>query len=168
LQARFFILSNELPRLADASGALASRFIMLLLSESFYGKEDHGLTGKLLTELPGILNWAITGWKRLASIGHFKQPASSEDAMTQLEDLASPIGAFLRERCETGAACNVKIDDMFSAWVAWCGTQGRDHAGTKESLGRDLRAAAPGVKKMRHRTGEGRDQYYEGVKLKPT
>jgi putative DNA primase/helicase len=29
LQARFPILSNELPCLADASGALASRFIVL-------------------------------------------------------------------------------------------------------------------------------------------
>jgi putative DNA primase/helicase len=51
---RFLILTNELPRLADASGALASRFIVLVLTESFYGREDSGLTNKLLAELPGI------------------------------------------------------------------------------------------------------------------
>jgi putative DNA primase/helicase len=34
LQTRFVAISNELPRLADASGALASRFIVLLLTES--------------------------------------------------------------------------------------------------------------------------------------
>ena len=59
LETRFVILTNELPRLTDASGALASRFITLVLTESFYGREDLGLTDKLAGELPGILNWAL-------------------------------------------------------------------------------------------------------------
>ena len=66
--SRFLILSNELPRLADVSGALAGRFILLSLTESFYGREDPGLTDKLLSELPGILNWAIAGWARLCEV----------------------------------------------------------------------------------------------------
>src|SRR6516165_7424462 len=55
LQTRFVILSNELPRLADASGALAGRFIVLVLVNSFYGREDLGLFDRLIAELPGIL-----------------------------------------------------------------------------------------------------------------
>ena len=65
LPTRIVVLSNELPRLADASGALASRFVTLVSSRSFYGKEDTGLTEKLLAELPGILNWALDGAERL-------------------------------------------------------------------------------------------------------
>jgi putative DNA primase/helicase len=61
LTTRLMLLSNELPRLSDASGALAGRFIALRLTESFYGREDLDLTQKLLTELPGILLWAIEG-----------------------------------------------------------------------------------------------------------
>ncbi len=64
LAVRFLIMSNETPRLPDASGALASRFIPLMMENSFYGREDHGLTDRLLTELPGILKWAI---ERLAT-----------------------------------------------------------------------------------------------------
>ena len=41
LLARLMILTNELPKLADASGALASRFIVLMLRESFYGRRGH-------------------------------------------------------------------------------------------------------------------------------
>jgi putative DNA primase/helicase len=67
LQTRFVVLTNELPRLADASGAIASLFIVLALTASFYGREDHGLTDRLSTELPGILNWAIAGWGRLSA-----------------------------------------------------------------------------------------------------
>ena len=33
--------------LADASGAMASRFIVLILKKSFLGKEDHGLEANL-------------------------------------------------------------------------------------------------------------------------
>ena len=40
LPSRFLILSNELPRLTDSSGALASRFVMLTMVTSFYGRED--------------------------------------------------------------------------------------------------------------------------------
>ena len=40
LPTRFLLLSNELPELADASGAMASRFIVLTLRNSFYGRED--------------------------------------------------------------------------------------------------------------------------------
>ena len=80
LSSRFLILSNELPQLADVSGALAGRFILLLLRESFYGREDQDLTSKLLNELPGILNWAIAGWAKLASFGRFRQPTSATES----------------------------------------------------------------------------------------
>jgi putative DNA primase/helicase len=167
LQTRFVIISNELPRLADASGALASRFIVLLLTKSFYGHEDQELTAKLFTELPGILNWAITGWHRLAKFGHFKQPSSALDAVEQLEDLGSPIGAFTREKCDLGAAFQVSPDSLFQAWCDWCATQGRDRPGTKQSFGRDLRAACPAVKMVRPRIDDGdRARIYQGIHLK--
>ena len=51
LPTRFVVLTNELPRLVDASGALAKRFLVLTMQQSFLGREDHGLTGKLLAEL---------------------------------------------------------------------------------------------------------------------
>jgi putative DNA primase/helicase len=167
LQTRFLVISNELPRLADVSGALASRFILLLLTRSFYGKEDHDLTGKLLSELPGILNWAIAGWARLAGLGRFQQPASAKEAMEQLEDLSSPIGAFLRERCQIGAAFIVRATDLFDAWTEWCATQGREHAGTAQSFGRDLRAAVPGLTTAQQTEGGVRVRVYQGLGLRP-
>lgn len=66
---RFLIMSNELPRLSDASGALASRFLVLTMTNSFYGKEDLELANRLLAELPGILNWARGGYLRLRERG---------------------------------------------------------------------------------------------------
>ena len=77
LPTRFLILTNELPKLVDASGALASRFLLLVLTRSFFGREDLALTERLLGELPGILNWALEGRDRLFGRGFFLQPESA-------------------------------------------------------------------------------------------
>ena len=168
LQTRFVIISNELPRLADASGALASRFIVLLLENSFYGREDHALTDKLLMELPGILNWAITGWHRLTQFGRFKQPPSALDAIEQLEDLGSPVRAFVREKCETGPAFQISPQQLFLSWQDWCASQGRDRPGTVQTFGRDLRAACPAIKIAKPRGPDGLPvRTYQGIRQKP-
>jgi putative DNA primase/helicase len=160
LGVRFLILTNELPRIADASGALASRFVVLTLSNSFYGKEDHKLTEKLLTELPGILNWSLWGLDRLRGRGYFHMPQSSTDAICQLEDLASPITAFLRDWCtiDPRQAVNVKV--LYGAWKAWCEQQGQS-ARSSIVFGRDLRACVAQLSI----TGVGAKRRYVGVGL---
>lgn len=166
LKTRFLVLTNELPRLADASGAVASRFIMLMLTESFYGREDLGLANRLLAELPGILNWAIAGWQRLRRRGHFVQPASAGEAVQELEDLGSPTGAFLRERCVTGEG-DVTANDLFDAWEQWCSDQKRQYPGDKATFGRNLRAALPSITLRRRRVNNGLvERYYPGIRLK--
>ena len=152
LPTRFVILTNELPRLTDASGALASRMIVLRLTRSWYGQEDHGLTDKLLGELPAILNWAIEGWLRLRQRGRFIQPSSGQKLIEELEDLASPIGAFLREECVIGPEREVFVRDLFDRWKIWCERMGRKDAGTAPNFGRDLRAAVPTLDCRQHRT----------------
>jgi putative DNA primase/helicase len=145
LPTRFVFLTNELPRLTDVSGALAGRFMMLRLTESFYGREDKTLTAKLLTELPGILNWAIEGWRQLRQRGHFVQPASVDDALRDMEDLSSPVGAFVRERCNVEPGLRVWIDDLYQAWKEWCEADGRISVTTKQTFGRALMATPPGA-----------------------
>jgi len=164
LLTRFIILSNELPRLADASGALASRFIVLVLTNSFYGREDQGLTDRLFGEMRGILNWSIAGLQRLRGRGYFIQPDSAAEAVQDLEDLGSPIGAFLRDCCVVAPGQMVEIERLFEVWTEWRKAHGSDHAGTTQTFGRDLRAAVPGLKRVQPRDETcGRLSLYEGV-----
>ncbi len=163
LPTRFVFLTNELPRLNDASTALAGRFLVLRLTHSFYGNEDVTLTDQLLAELPGILLWAIEGWKRLRQRGRFVQPASAAEAIRDLEDLASPVSAFVRERCVVGPGHRAWIDDLYAAWKAWCEEDGRTVVTRKQMFGRDLAAAVPGILRRR---GTGMASFYEGIGLK--
>lgn len=162
LPTRFVFLTNELPRLTDASTALAGRFLILRLTNSFYGHEDPTLTDHLTAELPGILLWAIEGWKRLRGRGRFVQPDSGAEAVSDLEDLASPVGAFVRECCALGAGYRVHLNDLYRAWREWCERDGRNIATSKQTFGRDLAAVVPG---MRRKRGSGQVSFYNGIKL---
>jgi putative DNA primase/helicase len=165
LPTRLMFLSNELPRMNDASGALAGRFIVLRLTESFYGREDTTLFKSMLPELPGILNWAIEGLKRLRARGRFVQPASAADAIREMEDLGSPVGAFVRDYCDIAPGKTIPSTELFEAWKSWCKTQGREHAGTIQIFGRDLRAYVAGLKIGRPREDGGRIRTYDGIDL---
>ena len=122
----------------------------MTLSQSFYGKENPALTAELCAELPGIFNWSLDGLERLRSRGRFEQPAASQDAIRELEDLGSPAGAFVRDECLIGAEHTVPFDGLYKVWRAWCEEHGR-RAGSAQVFGRDLRAAFPAVKKTRPR-----------------
>jgi putative DNA primase/helicase len=168
LYTRFLLLTNELPKISDASGALASRFITLVMTESFLGKEDPGLTSRLLKELPGILLWSIEGWQRLRARGHFQPPASSAQASQDLHDLGSPISAFVRDECQVGPTAEVGVLALYQRWQMWCMRQGIAHVGSAQTFGRDLRAAVPGIQDVRPRVaGGGRERAYRGIGVIP-
>jgi putative DNA primase/helicase len=165
LTTRIMLLSNELPRLADASGALANRFVILTLRKSYLGAEDTGLTDRLTAEVPSIAAWALDGLRRLRDEGRFTEPAAGDDLRQELNDLASPIGAFIRECCHVRPGVQVECGEIFAAWCAWCDEQGNKHAGTLQTFGRDLRAALPGIGGRNLRDGDTRTRVYTGIDL---
>lgn len=162
LPTRFMFLTNEFPRLSDSSGALAGRFVILRLTKRFYGNEDTGLSNRLLEELPGILNWAIEGWQRLRHRGHFVMPDSVLDVVQDIEDLSSPVAAFVRDACIVGPGRRVSVEALYDAWKHWCEGEGRHVITAKQTFGRDLAAAVAGV--TRRRSTE-MQSFYDGISL---
>jgi putative DNA primase/helicase len=156
-------MSNLLPWLSDVSGALVSRFILLKLSVSFFGREDTGLTNKLLKERTGILNWSIAGLRRLRERGYFNQPKSAQSLIRDLEDLASPVGGFIREHCTVGPGKEEATSALFRAYDNWCTLHG--HHGTQSNIfGRNLRAVLPEITVVQH--GDAGHRYYKGIALR--
>jgi putative DNA primase/helicase len=165
IPARFILVANELPRLLDTSGAVASRFIVVRLEKSFLGHEDHGLTQRLLQELPSALNWALAGRARLRERGHFVQPSTGQSLADEFAELNSPIAEFLADCATIGADRAVDVADAWNAWNAWCEEAGREHRGNVQTLGRDLRAALPSMEISRPREGGERKRQYQGFGL---
>jgi putative DNA primase/helicase len=121
-----------------------------MLQRSFYGCENPQLTFELLAEAPAIFNWALAGLDRLLTRGYFVNPKSGADAIHQMEDLSSPISAFLRDRCILGHDKTVAAEDLWDAWKAWC-TAENHKLNTRQLFGRDLKAAVPTIRRVRPR-----------------
>ncbi|MFE7974757.1 phage/plasmid primase, P4 family [Streptomyces shenzhenensis] len=165
LPTRLMILSNELPHFGDSSGVIARRFILLNMTVSWLGKEDPTLFDKLRAEMPGIINWALDGLARLETKARITEPASSREAITTMQDTASPTSAFIRERCITGPTCSVPVDDLWMVWRDWAEDNGVK-PGTKQIFGRNLLSVVPQLNRTRPRDAYGRQvATYTGITL---
>lgn len=142
--ARLMILSNELPRFGDASGAVASRFVILTLEKSFLGTEDIELGDRLHAELPAILAWALDGLRRLDTQRRLTEPPRSAEAVQELADLVSPISTFIREACDLDPDSVVPFADVYREYGEWCRENGRGVASSAK-FSADLRTRIPGL-----------------------
>ena len=159
------MLSNEIPRIPDASGALASRFLLIVLRESFYGREDHTIYARLVSELPGILAWALDGLARLTARGFFIQPTSASQSLTYLEDLSSPVMAFVRAECTVRSGVSVAKSELYAAYRTWCQGNGQSHVDIQPVFGRNLLAALPFIDDGRAGGPGQQTPIYRGVIL---
>jgi putative DNA primase/helicase len=154
LPTRFVLISNELPKLIDASGAMVSRLILLQMTRSFYGAEDRGLYAALRAELPGIFLWALEGRQRLAARGRFAQSESGQKLLDELLDLTSPVGAFVHEHIEVDPEETAPVEEVFGRWKGYCVENGLN-PGSSATLGRNLRAVIPTLGTGQTRQGPG-------------
>jgi putative DNA primase/helicase len=160
LGVRFLMTTNNLPKFKDTSGTIASRFIMLAFTQSFYNREDINLKSKLLPELPGILNWALNGLDRLRKYGYFEQPAASKPLIEVIEGIAAPVKDFLKEWCEVRSDMNVLTKVFYQAYRYWAEDGGLT-ALPNNTFGVALRDLVPTLKTK----GIGARRKYVGVCL---
>ena len=143
-------------------------FLALTLTKSWLGKEDRGLENELRGELPGILNWALDGLDRLNGQGRFTTPAGAEDAISIIQDLASPVAAFVRDRCVRSARKAIPAAALYAAWKEWAEDSGQK-PGSATAFGKDLRAVIPGLRAKRPRADqatEKRELIYHGIAVR--
>lgn len=168
LPSRLVMASNEVPRFLDASGAVATRFVSVRLVKTFLGKEDHGLEDRLVRELPGIYNWALSGLDRLTEQGAFTVPETMEATREQLTAHASPVTEFLEDTCivtgDTEDYLNRK--DLYDKFRWWAQDNGFQPPNLNTFVNR-LTAADPRIRPMNKRLeGKARMRAVVGVKYR--
>ncbi|TWT98585.1 DNA primase family protein [Stieleria varia] len=96
--APILMISNQMLCLEDESGALQRRMRYARFTESFAGNPDHGLEAELHAQLPGIVNWALAGVRRLElNGGRFTQPKSWQEFSDSLSRESAPLKSFIDE-----------------------------------------------------------------------
>lgn len=171
LPTRVMMAANELLQFPDEVGAMQTRMLVLVFTKSFVGmeKRDEEFKDLFLAELPGILNWALAGLRRLnEQSGRFTLPADSTEVSEELRDAGNHVRPFIRDHCELGDTEEhwVWVDEVYGLYAE---TRGgfKDDAAQKDRFGRELKAAFPTVKKKRKRKDGVLTYYYTGVTLLP-
>jgi P4 family phage/plasmid primase-like protien len=157
LLCKLLLISNEMPKLKDTSGALASRMIIFQTRGSFYGREDRYLfRDKIKPELPAILLWALEGLRRMRNRGPIAEPACSIEARQQLAREGSPILAFVQECLTLDPVAVVSKDSLYAAYLVYARDNGLLPT-CKSWFFRDLTTATAGKIKEERVRKDGND-----------
>lgn len=168
LPTRIILYSNEMPQLAENSGALSGRMLVLTMTNSFYGKEDVDLADKLVSELGGIFNWAIEGhMRRVNRMGErFVQPQSGKEMLEEMTTLSNPLADFMEDVLVFQVGTETSKEHMFACYKHWA-IKKNINPGTEMSFKRRFLASTQerGVKTYRRRASDETQHVYLGVGL---
>ena len=173
LRAKHLFSVNDIPNIADFSNGFIRRLLIIKFERIFNTSEqDPHLGHKLEKELPGILNWALDGLRRLLlNDGIFSEENSWALIREHYVD-TDPIMLFAEDKLEIGKQT---LDDfifncdLYSAYTTWCLSSGI-RPKSKAHFGRDFQEKVPQLNRKyngliqpcRNLTGES----FEGYKQK--
>ncbi len=130
---RLVFLVNNLPDSSDVTEGYFRKLIIVPFSRTFKKDErDVNLKDGLLKELPGILNWAILGLKRLRSNNYqFSACKAIEETERAYYDEQNPVREFFRSHVVQEVGFRTKQSDFYNMYSQWLNVQGIDDKGTK-------------------------------------
>jgi P4 family phage/plasmid primase-like protien len=160
-QAKVWWAMNERPVNLDRSNAIYRRLQIIPFNHAIpRDQQDRHLFDKLLTELPGIFNWALKGLRRLRQNGDFTQADQVEATLAEYKDENDTEEAFLNdaEWCLLDEQSQTQASDLYLAYKAWCKRFGHSNK-SRTRVARDWERL--GLTKMKNG-----HVFYSGVALK--
>ena len=141
--------TNHMPHTRDFSEALFRRAVILQFNRTFTKNEqDPLLKGKLLAELPGILNMALEAYA-VALTNGFTSPASSEAAKQEWRLEADQVAQFVDDVCKRDPQAKSTDGEVFTAYRYWAGQNGINKTMSKKGLRERLTRLGFGADKDR-------------------
>jgi len=163
---------NHKPKIKDATDSIWDRINLIPCDERIpKDEQDKRLSDKLLTELPGILNWALDGWK-LVAVNGLQPPAAVKEATKEYRVSEDFIADFLDEyfemvsqeeidKCSINEDIRLPFKSIWAVWVEYTKQNNFAKTPSKQFLGRRLEER-PGLKKYHISTEKG----YIGLRFK--
>jgi len=158
-QFTLWISGNHKPVPGD-SYSIWRRLILIPFDVRFSeDKQDKNLTNKLMSELPGILNWAIEGCLEWQDEG-LETPRVILDATKEYQTEMDRINSWMEDCCSSSVSSHnsVRSSDLYKSYKNWADDNGEWRM-NQRILGTKL--AERGFQKRR----ESRGWVYRGIKL---
>lgn len=126
-KTKLVMLCNELPRTQDLTHGFLRRCLIVPFDATFdRTNRDINIKDSLLSELPGIFNWIIEGYKRLTMQGHFTDSKVVQAQLDAYRFENDPVLQFITEECEVTEE-NHDGDHtlkLYEDYVAWARSTG--------------------------------------------
>jgi putative DNA primase/helicase len=134
------LLCNNIPCLADLSHGMLRRLMVIPFDRIFTNVDkDPELFDRILAnELPGVLNRALEGYRRLMVRGTFKLPSAVKNATARWLQHANPLPAFIKACCVKGPDAECRLGDFYAAFAEWARQMGYTSIQNQQGVSLDL------------------------------
>ena len=162
--ARFLFSANKFPTSSDKSFAFYRRLVFIPFTRTFTGADaDKYLTEKLRGEMPGIMNRALSGMRRLYDQDDFTIPGVVAQALEEYKIANDTVAAFISERVVEDPDGFITKQDFYDTYKSWCEVeQGIKRTATQSVIKSSLTIAIPSV--FEHREGKSGPRGWKGIK----
>ena len=84
---------------------------------------DIDIVKKLTAELPGIFNWAYSGYKLLLTVGYFTDAPEQAEFIEQFEQTSNPVLVFCDDYIDNFYG-SIERDEIYTWYKLWCDRTG--------------------------------------------
>lgn len=124
--AKININTNELPSTKDTTDGFYRRLMIFPYDYRIpEEKRDPDFYENVLKpELPGIMNYAIEGLKRLEKQEGFSDSRTLNNMLKKYKDESNPLELFIREKCNTGEDAYIVKKHLYNEFNNFCKENG--------------------------------------------
>lgn len=134
---KLWLSTNHKPPIHDASHGMWRRIRLIPFTVQIpLAQRDGTLHDRLLTEAPGILNWAVQGAQDWLQYG-LQPPATVSAATEQYQTDSDLLGLFVRDMCKVETWRSVDAGQLYKVYKEWCDRTG-ERAWANQSFHRRL------------------------------
>lgn len=161
-----FMLTNYLPQVDGGDTGTWRRLRVTPFSRNFEtdpaARKDPNRAGKLLAELPGILNWVLEGVRMFREEG-LDAPAAVTKETEEYKTESDVLQEWIELRCVVAPDAKVSTSIAYASWDAYARQTGLTHAiNNKGRLTRELSRRGFSCRPLK--TGKGRtERFYFGI-----
>jgi putative DNA primase/helicase len=162
--AKIMIATNSLPRFNDKTLGIWRRILLIPFDKTIAEENQIKHFADLLKEeLPGILNWALEGLRKLDNAGRFTIPNSHAEFIEQYRRDSDPTRAFLLENYTTSPnGEDIGCTELYNAYKKFCEENGF-HFMSNSTFGQQVRRIFPEIDKIRTGPRGNRENVYRGL-----
>jgi putative DNA primase/helicase len=119
---KLWIFGNHKPNIRGTDDGIWRRIMLIPFAVTISENERIPMSELIATmrgELPGILNWALDGYRDYLKRG-LSPPELVRAATDTYREEMDLIGEFIEERCLVTDGAAVLVKDMYAAYGKWC------------------------------------------------